>query len=65
MGKEADYLVSYHFERGFGWAVAELVGGRIDVSPILSGEFRFDEADAAFVLAKDRTKVMKVHLTPA
>ena len=36
--------------------------GRIDVDPILSGQFTFSDAIKAFELASDRRKAVKVSL---
>jgi len=60
--KELELVGTFRFHEEFQWAVDALVAGRIDVQPILSGEFTFSEAISAFELASDRRKAMKVSL---
>jgi L-idonate 5-dehydrogenase len=60
--KELELAGTFRFHEEFQWAVDALVAGRIDVEPILSGEFTFSEAISAFELASDRRKAMKVSL---
>ena len=60
--KELEVVGTFRFHEEFQWAVDALVAGRIDVGPILSGEFSFSEAASAFELASDRQKAMKVSL---
>lgn len=60
--KELEVVGTFRFHEEFQWAVDALVAGRIDVGPILSGEFSFSEAASAFELASDRRKAMKVSL---
>ncbi|HEY1476828.1 MAG TPA: L-idonate 5-dehydrogenase [Chthoniobacterales bacterium] len=60
--KELELVGTFRFHEEFQWAVDALVAGRIDVEPILSGEFTFSEAISAFELASDRRKAMKVSL---
>jgi len=60
--KELKLVGTFRFHEEFQWAVDALVAGRIDVGPILSGEFSFSEAVSAFELASDRRKAMKVSL---
>jgi L-idonate 5-dehydrogenase len=60
--KELELVGTFRFHEEFKWAVDALVARRIDVGPILSGEFKFSEASSAFELASDRRKAMKVSL---
>jgi L-idonate 5-dehydrogenase len=60
--KELEFVGTFRFHEEFQWAVDALVAGRIDLDPILSGEFTFSEAISAFELASDRRKAMKVSL---
>ena len=62
LAKELELVGTFRFHREFGWAVEALVSGQINVQPILSAEFSFSDADAAFKLAADRTRAMKVLL---
>lgn len=62
MAREIDLLGSFRFCDEFADAVAALASGRIDVSPMLSARFPLDEAAAAFAMAGDRTRAIKVHL---
>ncbi len=60
--KEIDYLGAFRFSAEFAAAVALLASGRIDFAPVLSAEMPADQAEAAFALAADRTRSIKVHL---
>jgi L-idonate 5-dehydrogenase len=60
--KELELVGTFRFHEEFQWAVDALVAGRINVEPILSGEFTLSEAIGAFELASDRRKAMKVSL---
>jgi L-idonate 5-dehydrogenase len=62
MAREIDLVGSFRFHEEFGSAVEALASGRIDVAPILSGSFPLRDADAAFALAGDRQRAVKVHL---
>ena len=63
MSREVDYVGAFRFDREYAWAVAELAGERIDVSPLLTHSFSMENANDAFVIAADRAQSMKVHLT--
>ncbi len=63
MAREIDLLGSFRFHTAFDQAVTALASGRIDVTPILSGTRPLADANAAFALAGDRTRAIKVHLT--
>ncbi|MBE7209520.1 MAG: L-idonate 5-dehydrogenase [Gluconacetobacter diazotrophicus] len=62
MAREIDLVGSFRFHEAFDRAVSALADGRLDVSPILSARFPLAEAPAAFVLAGDRGRAIKVHL---
>ncbi len=62
MAREIDLVASFRFHEEFDIAVAALGSGRIDVSPILSASFPLSEAHAAFAMAADRQRAIKVHL---
>ena len=64
VSKELALEGTFRFHEEFDLAVDALVSGRLDVSPLLTGSFSFDEADAAFAAALDRSRHMKVQLTP-
>jgi L-idonate 5-dehydrogenase len=60
--KEIDLRGSFRFHEEFALAV-ELIGkGLIDVKPLISATMPFTDATAAFELATDRTRSMKVQL---
>lgn len=61
-GREIDLVGSFRFGIEFDEAVAALADGRIDVTPILSARFPLRDAVAAFAVAADRTRAIKVHL---
>lgn len=63
MAREIDYVGAFRFGEEFRTAVALLASGRIDVAPILSATMPMQDAEAAFALAADRTRAIKVHLT--
>lgn len=62
MAREIDLVGSFRFHEEFAVAVEALASGRIDVSPILSASFPLRDASAAFELAGDRQRAIKVHL---
>lgn len=62
MAKELDYVGSFRFHQEFAWSVQYLIDGLIDVEPILTGTYDVADVDAAFQLARDRRKSMKVHI---
>jgi L-idonate 5-dehydrogenase len=62
LAKELNFFGTFRFHQEFAWAVNALVTGRINVSPILTAEFSFQDAVQAFELAADRRKAMKVSL---
>ena len=62
LAKELDFFGTFRFHQEFKWAVDALVSERIKVEPILTAQFGFQDAVAAFELAADRQKAMKVSL---
>jgi L-idonate 5-dehydrogenase len=65
MAKELDLCGAFRWGIEFDWAVRYLSARRIDVRPLLSGQFPLQDAVAAFALAKDKTQSTKVHLVCA
>jgi L-idonate 5-dehydrogenase len=64
MAKEVDLRGSLRFGHEFAEAVALIVQGRIDVGALVTSELPLDEAPAAFALAADRSRSVKVLLRP-
>lgn len=62
MAREIDFVGSFRFHDAFDQAVEALGSGRIDIGPVLSASFPLREANAAFALAGDRQRAIKVHL---
>ena len=62
VAKELTLIGTFLSHEEFRWAVDALVRGRIDIGPMLSGEFSLANAISAFELASDRSKAMKVSL---
>ena len=62
VAKELELVGTFLSHEEFRWAVDPLVCRRIDIGPILSGEFSLADAISAFELASDRSKAMKVSL---
>ncbi|MGR5143178.1 L-idonate 5-dehydrogenase [Photobacterium sp. DNB23_23_1] len=60
MLKELTLKGAFQFNGEFDRALALISLGRIDLTPMLSGQFKFEEASKAFDIAKDRSKSMKV-----
>jgi L-idonate 5-dehydrogenase len=60
--KELQLRGTFRFDTEFQLAVDLMGKGLIDVKPLVTDTLPFDQADAAFRLASDRTKAMKVHL---
>jgi L-idonate 5-dehydrogenase len=61
--KEINLHGSFRFDHEFATAVDALAGGRIDPMPLLTRIMPFAEAEAAFALAGDRNRAMKVQLS--
>jgi L-idonate 5-dehydrogenase len=62
VAKELELVGTFLSNEEFRWAVDALAHGRIDVGPILTGEFLLADAINAFEMASDRSKAMKVSL---
>lgn len=64
VAKELRLVGTFRFDREYATAVALLTAGRIEVAPILTHEFSFEELAEAFATAGDKTRAMKVSLRP-
>jgi L-idonate 5-dehydrogenase len=62
VAKELALIGTFLSHEEFRWAVDVLVHRRIDIEPMLTGEFSLPDADRAFALASDRSKAMKISL---
>jgi L-idonate 5-dehydrogenase len=65
MVKELDFKGAFRWGIEFDWAVEYIGSGRVDVRPLLTGQFPLTEAVKAFELAKDKTQSTKVQLIAA
>jgi L-idonate 5-dehydrogenase len=65
MSKELDFKGAFRWGIEFDWAVEYIASGRVDVKPLLSGQFLLKDAVKAFELAKDKTQSTKVQLVAA
>jgi L-idonate 5-dehydrogenase len=63
VAKELELKGSFRFHEEFAWAVGCIASGAIDVTPLLTAVVPIEEADAAFKLAGDRRRSMKVQLS--
>ena len=63
VAKELAIVGSFRFHDEFALAVALIDERRVDLSPMLTGRFDADDAVAAFELASDRRRAMKVQIT--
>jgi L-idonate 5-dehydrogenase len=62
VAKEIELRGTFRFHEEFALAVALIGGGLVDVMPLLTETVPLSEACAAFELAADRTRAMKVQL---
>ena len=62
VAKEIEMRGSFRFHEEFAEAVDLINRGVVDVMPLLTETFSLDDAVAAFELAGDRSKAMKVQL---
>jgi L-idonate 5-dehydrogenase len=63
MAKEVRYQGSFRFKSDeYAIAVEEIVARKIDLRPLMTHTFAFEEANHAFAVALDRSQSMKVHL---
>ncbi|HUO21740.1 MAG TPA: L-idonate 5-dehydrogenase [Caulobacteraceae bacterium] len=60
--RELELVGAFRAHDEFRLAVDYIVGGILDVSPILSGVYALKDAQAAFERAGDRKQVIKLHL---
>ena len=65
MAKELDFKGAFRWGIEFDWAVGYIATRRVDVGPLLSGQFPLQQAVEAFMLAKDKTRSTKVQLVAA
>ncbi|HKW79634.1 MAG TPA: L-idonate 5-dehydrogenase [Casimicrobiaceae bacterium] len=65
MAKELDLKGAFRWGIEFDWAVDYLSSRRVDVKPLISGQFPLRDAARAFELAKDKTRSTKVQLVAA
>jgi len=65
MAKELDLCGAFRWGIEFDWAVAYLSSRRVDVRPLISGQFPLRDAVKAFELAKDKTQSTKVQVVCA
>ncbi len=63
--KELDFKGTFRWGIEFAWAVEYIASRRVDVTPLLSGQFPLAEAVRAFELARDKTRSTKVQLIAA
>ena len=61
--KEVDIRGSFRFHEEFATAAGLINARRVDLRPLLSATFPMDDAGAAFELASDPQRSMKVQLT--
>ena len=62
MVKELDFCPAFRWGIEFDWAVQYLQSRRVDVRPLLTGQFPLQEAVQAFALAKDKNRSTKVQV---
>lgn len=60
MEKELHIAGAMRWNNEFDVAVAFILGGRVDPTPILSRKFRLEDGEAAFIAAADHSQNMKV-----
>jgi L-idonate 5-dehydrogenase len=65
MAKELDLKGAFRWGIEFDWAVDYISSRRVDVRPLLSGQFPLQDAVKAFALAKDKSQSTKVQVVCA
>lgn len=60
VAKELELKGSFRFDAEFARAAALISDGKVDLRPLLTGSFPIEDAPAAFALASDRRRAMKV-----
>jgi L-idonate 5-dehydrogenase len=63
VAKEIEMKGTFRFHEEFGLAVDLINSRRVNLKPLLSGVFSLDDAIAAFEVASDRSRSMKVQLS--
>jgi len=62
VAKELTLKGTFRFHEEFATAARVISDGRIDLSPLLTGVYEMEEAVAAFDLAADKSRAMKVQI---
>ena len=62
MAKEVDLRGAFRWGIEFDWSVAYLSSRRVDVRPLLSGQYPLEDAVAAFHAAADKNRTTKVQV---
>jgi len=62
MAREIDYVGTFRFGMEFDWSVRYLAERRVDVRPLLSGQYPLRDALTAFRAATDKSRSTKVQL---
>jgi len=65
MAKEVDLRGAFRWGIEFDWSVAYLSSRRVDVRPLLSGQYPLEDAVAAFHAAADKNRTTKVQVVAA
>jgi L-idonate 5-dehydrogenase len=65
MAKELDLRGAFRWGIEFDWAVEYLSARRVDVRPLLSGQYPLRDAIAAFHAAADKSRTTKVQVVAA
>ena len=65
MSREIDLRGSFRFGNVFELAVGAITSRRVDVRPVISGEWPLQQAAEAIQIARDKTRSMKVQLVAA
>ena len=65
MAKEIDLRGAFRWGIEFDWAVDYLASRRVDVRPLLSGQYPLKDAVAAFAAAADKSRSTKVQVVCA
>lgn len=63
VARELEIVGSFRFGAEFGEAARLISGREVDLSPLISATYPFEEAPAAFAHAADKTRATKVTLT--
>ncbi len=62
VAREIDFRGTFRFDREFALAVDLIDRGLIDVKPLITATFPFEDAAEAFAIAGDRSRMTKVQL---